>query len=115
MSVSDEIKNRGAHGDSSFMLGGVPSSSENHQVLSVGSVKIDEVLQEIMLRLVDLVLQGGKAEKIIVSEKVYDLFMSITLMPRSVRYENSVFYIADVPVEAGKLDDPKGDIWFKIE
>lgn len=29
MSVSDKIKNRGAHGDSSFMLGGVPSSSEN--------------------------------------------------------------------------------------
>ena len=29
MSVSDDNKNRGAHGDSSFMLGGVPSSSEN--------------------------------------------------------------------------------------
>lgn len=29
MSVSDNNKNRGAHGDSSFMLGGVPSSSEN--------------------------------------------------------------------------------------
>ena len=29
MSVSDKIKNRGTHGDSSFMLGGVPSSSEN--------------------------------------------------------------------------------------
>ena len=38
MSVSDKIKNRGAHGDSSFMLGGVPSSSENPPDLSVGSV-----------------------------------------------------------------------------
>lgn len=78
-------------------------------------MKIDEVLQEIMLRLVDLVLQGGKPEKIIVSEKVYDLLMGIKLMPRSVRYENSVFYIADVPVEKGKLDNPKGEVWFKIE
>lgn len=78
-------------------------------------MKIDEVLQEIMLRLVDIVLQGGKPKKIIVSEKVYDLLMGITLMPRSVRYENSVFYIADVPVEKGKLDNPKGEVWFKIE
>lgn len=78
-------------------------------------MKIDEVLQEIMLRLVDLVLQGGKPEKIIVSEKVYDLLMGIKLMPRSVRYENSVFYIADVPVEKGILDNPKGEVWFKIE
>lgn len=38
MSVSDKIKNRGAHGDSSFMLGGVQSSSENPPDLSVGSV-----------------------------------------------------------------------------
>ena len=78
-------------------------------------MKTDEVLQEIMLRLVDLVLQGGKAEKIIVSEKVYDLLKGITLMPRSVQFIDNVFYIADIPVEAGKLDDPKGDIWFKIE
>ena len=78
-------------------------------------MKIDEVLQEIMLRLVDVVLQGGKPKKIIVSEKVYDLLMGITLMPRSVRYENSVFYIADVPVEKGNLDSPKGEVWFKIE
>ena len=39
MPVSDESKNRGAHGDSSFMLGGVPSSSENLLALAVGSVK----------------------------------------------------------------------------
>ena len=44
MSVSDKIKNRGAHGDSSFMLGGVPSSSENPPDLSVGSVN-DECQQ----------------------------------------------------------------------
>ena len=78
-------------------------------------MKIDDVLQEIMLRLVDFVLQGGKAEKIIVSEKVYDLLKGITLMPRSVQFIDNVFYIADIPVEVEKLDDPKGDIWFKIE
>ena len=39
MSVSDKNKNRGAHGDSSFMLGGLPSSSENPPALAVGSVK----------------------------------------------------------------------------
>ena len=78
-------------------------------------MKIDEVLQEIMLRLVDVVLQGGKPTKIIVSEKVHDLLMGITIMPRSVRYEDSVFYIADVPVEKGTLDSPKGEFWFKIE
>lgn len=78
-------------------------------------MKIDDVLQEIMLRLVDLVLQGGKPEKIIVSEKVYDLLKGITLMPRSVQFIDNVFYIADVPVEKGDLDNPKGEVWFKIE
>lgn len=29
MQSNDNNKNRGAHGDSSFMLGGLPSSSEN--------------------------------------------------------------------------------------
>lgn len=38
MSVSDKIKNRGAHGDSSFMLGRLRPSSENHPVLTVVSV-----------------------------------------------------------------------------
>lgn len=79
-------------------------------------MKIDDILQEIMLRLVDLVLQGGKAEKIIVSEKVYDCLKGITLMPRSLRYENSQFFIADIPVEKGHLDSEKNEgIWFKIE
>lgn len=36
MSVSDKNKNRGAHGDSSFMLGGLPSSSENPPAFAVG-------------------------------------------------------------------------------
>lgn len=39
MRVSDTKKNRGAHGGSSFKLGGMPSSSENHPALTVGSVK----------------------------------------------------------------------------
>ena len=76
---------------------------------------VDDVLQEILLRLIDVVVSGGKPEKIIVSEKVYDLLKGITLMPRSVQFIDNVFYIADIPVKAGKLDDPKGDIWFKIE
>lgn len=77
-------------------------------------MKIDEVLQEIMLRLVDLVLQGGKAEKIIVSGRVYELLMDITLMPRSVRYENSTFYIADIPVEKGTIPQREDGVWFRI-
>lgn len=76
---------------------------------------VDDVLQEILLRLIDVVVNGGKPEKIIVSEKVYDLLKGIALMPISVQFIDNVFYIADIPVEAGKLDDPKGDIWFKIE
>ena len=77
---------------------------------------VDDVLQEILLRLIDVVVQGGKPEKIIVSEKVYDCLKGITLMPRSLRYEDSIFYIADIPVEKGHLDSEKNNgIWFKIE
>lgn len=76
---------------------------------------VDDVLQEILLRLIDVVVQWGKPEKIIVSEKVYDLLMGIKLMPKSVQYIDSTFYIADVPVEKGKLDGDKDDqIWFRI-
>ena len=79
-------------------------------------INLNEVLQEIMLRLVDIIIQGGKQpEKIIVSDRVYSLLKGIMLMPRSVQFIDNVFYIADIPVEAGKLDDPKGEIWFKIE
>ena len=39
MSLSDNNKNRGAHGDSSFMLGRSRPSSENPPALAVGSVK----------------------------------------------------------------------------
>ena len=38
MRVSDTNKNRGTHGDSSFKLGGMPSSSENPPALAVGGV-----------------------------------------------------------------------------
>lgn len=76
---------------------------------------VDDVLQEILLRLIDVVVHGSKPEKIIVSEKVYDLLMHITLMSKSVKYVDSTFYIADVPVEKGKLDGDKDDqIWFRI-
>jgi len=39
MQSNDNNKNRGAHGDSSFMLGGLPSSSGNPPASAVGSVK----------------------------------------------------------------------------
>ena len=78
-------------------------------------INLNEVLQEIMLRLVDIIIQGGKQpEKIIVSDRVYELLMDITLMPRSVRYENSVFYIADIPVEKGKIPQAEDGVWFRI-
>lgn len=79
-------------------------------------IELNDVLQEIMLRLVDIIIQGGKQpEKIIVSDRVYELLMDITLMPRSVRYENSVFYIADIPVQRGGVLEMTPEIWFKIE
>lgn len=77
-------------------------------------MEVNEVLREIIHRITDIVMRGGRPEKIIVSEKVYDILMHITLMPRSVRYENSTFFIADIPVEKGNLTDPRGQIWFRI-
>ena len=80
-------------------------------------MKIDDILQEILLRLVDIVLQGGKQpEKIIVSEKVYDLLMDIKLFPKCMEMIDGVYYIADLPVEMGHLDKSKeADIWFQIK
>lgn len=76
---------------------------------------VDDVLNEIILRLIDVVRHGGLPKKIIVSEKVYDLLMHITLMPKSVQYIDSKFYIADVPVEKGKLENEQDEtIWFRI-
>ena len=76
---------------------------------------VDDVLNEILLRLIDVVRHGGLPKKIIVSEKVYDLLMGIKLMPKSVQYIDSTFYIADVPVEKGKLENEQDDtIWFRI-
>ncbi|MBQ1297094.1 MAG: hypothetical protein IIY21_23825 [Clostridiales bacterium] len=78
-------------------------------------IDLNDVLQEIMLRLVDIIIQGGKQpEKIIVSDRVYELLMDITLMPRSVRYENSTFYIADIPVEKGTIPQREDGVWFRI-
>lgn len=78
-------------------------------------MRVDDVIQEILLRLVDLVMNGGRAQKIIVSEKVMNMLKGITLMPRSVQYVDSVFYIADVPVEMGDTSfDTDKDIWFRI-
>ena len=79
-------------------------------------IDLDNVLSEIMLRLADIIIQGGNTpQKIVVSEKVYKLLIRITTMPRSVRYENSQFFIADIPVEKGKLDSEKNEgVWFQI-
>lgn len=78
-------------------------------------IDLNNVLNEILLRLVDIIIQGGKQpEKIIVSDRVYELLMDIKIMPRSVRYENSVFYIADIPVQRGGVLEISNDIWFKL-
>ena len=78
-------------------------------------IDLNDVLQEIILRLVDIIIQGGKQpEKIIVSDRVYQLLMDITIMPKPVRYENSTFYIADIPVEKGAIPQREDAIWFRI-
>lgn len=78
-------------------------------------INLNEVLQEIMLRLVDIIIQGGKQpEKIIVSDRVMEMLNGITLMPRSVQYKDSKYYIADIPVELGDMKRPCGEIWFEI-
>lgn len=77
----------------------------------------DDIIQEVLLRIADIIIHGGNTpQKIVVSEKVYDSLLSIKLMPRSLRYENSQFFIADIPVEKGHLDSEKNEgIWFRIQ
>ncbi|MBO5969247.1 MAG: hypothetical protein J6S14_12205 [Clostridia bacterium] len=78
-------------------------------------ISINEVLQEIVFRIAEIIVGGGnKPEKVVVSEEVYGLLMDIRTMPRSIEYVGGVFYIAGIPVEKGKLDDPKGPVWFQI-
>ena len=78
-------------------------------------INLNEVLQEIMLRLVDIIIQGGKQpEKIIVSDRVYELLKGIMLMPRSVQFIDNVFYIADIPVEKGTIPQREDGVWFRI-
>lgn len=77
----------------------------------------EDIIQEVLIRIADIIIHGGNTpQKIVVSEKVYDSLLSIKLMPRSLRYEDSTFYIADIPVKKGHLDSEKNEgIWFKIE
>ena len=78
-------------------------------------INLNDVLNEIMRRMADIIIQGGgKPKKIIVSDRVYKLLMDITLMPPSIRYEDSVFYIADIPVEKGTIPQREDGIWFQI-
>ena len=76
----------------------------------------EDIIQEVLIRIADIIIHGGNTpQKIVVSDKVYDSLMSIKLMPRSLRYEDSIFYIADIPVEKGHLDSEKNEgIWFQI-
>ena len=81
-----------------------------------GMIELNDVLGEIMRRMADIIIQGGNMpQKIIVSDRVYKLLMDITLMPKSVRYEDSTFYIADIPVEKGVIPQREDGIWFMIE
>lgn len=76
----------------------------------------DDIIQEVLLRIADIIIHGGNTpQKIVVSEKVYDCLKGIKLMPRSLRYENSRFFIADIPVEKKNIDYgvDKG-VWFQI-
>ena len=77
----------------------------------------DDIIQEVLIRIADIIIHGGNTpQKIVVSEKVYDSLLSIKLMPRSLRYEDSQFFIADIPVEKGHLDSEKNEgIWFRIQ
>ena len=79
-------------------------------------MNIDEILQEIILRLAEIIIQGGsEPKKIVVSEEVYGLITSIKLLPSPMERKDGVYYIANIPVqktEYGVLD-AKG-IWFKI-
>lgn len=75
----------------------------------------EDIIQEVLLRLADIIIHGGNTpQKIVVSEKVYDCLLSIRLMPRSLRYEDSTFYIADIPVEKGTIPQREDGVWFRI-
>lgn len=76
----------------------------------------EDIIQEVLLRIADIIIHGGNTpQKIVVSEKVYDCLKGITLMPRSLRYEDSIFYIADIPVEKKNIDyGVDKDVWFQI-
>lgn len=76
----------------------------------------EDIIQEVLIRIADIIIHGGNTpQKIVVSEKVYDSLLSIKLMPRSLRYENSQFFIADIPVEKKNIDyGVDKDVWFQI-
>ena len=78
-------------------------------------IDLNDVLQEIMLRLVDIIIRGwNQPEKIIVSNRVYSLLMDITTAPKSVRRENGEIFIADIPVEEGTIPQREDGVWFRI-
>ena len=76
----------------------------------------EDIIQEVLIRIADIIIHGGNTpQKIVVSEKVYDCLLSIKLMPRSLKYENSQFFIADIPVEKKNIDyGVDKEVWFQI-
>ncbi len=78
-------------------------------------MNLNSVLQDILQSLIQFCIQSEKPpQKIFVSEKIMEMLKSITLMPRSVQYINSVFYIADIPVEQDNTQYKNADIWYRI-
>lgn len=76
----------------------------------------DDIIQEVLIRIADIIIHGGNTpQKIVVSEKVMEALNNVSLMPRSLKYVDSIYYIADIMVEKGIIEDPKGEVWFKIE
>ena len=77
----------------------------------------EDIIQEVLIRIADIIIHGGNTpQKIVVSENVMEALNNVSLMPRSLKYVDSIYYIADIMVEKGHLDSEKNEgIWFKIE
>lgn len=78
-------------------------------------IDLNNVLQEVLLRLVDIIIQGGKQpEKIIVSDRVYELLMDITTPTKGLAKKDGQFFIADIPVEKGSIPQREDGVWFRL-
>lgn len=77
MQSNDNIKNRGAHGNSSFMLGGLPSSSENPPASAVGSVN-ETVYRDVVLAVINAYIEvmGRDAWNSKTTQEQHDVIMT---------------------------------------